>query len=279
MFGYVVVNPKALEEPRRDRYRAFYCGLCRTLGERYGLPARLALTYDMTFLILLLGSLYEPEERADSCRCLPHPARRHACVTTRFTGYAAALNVLLAYYNCEDDWHDERSAPKHAAALLLRRRLPLVRRAYPRQFAAAEGHLAALARIEADNGSADEAANRFALLMGELFVSDEADHFAPALRRFGEGLGRFVYLMDACLDVREDARRGRYNPLLPLAAQPEFDARCHELLTALIGEAAAEFESLPLVQDVDILRNILYSGVWTRYALMQQQRQKERNDR
>ena len=138
MFGYVVVNPKALEEPRRDRYRAFYCGLCRTLGERYGLPARLALTYDMTFLILLLGSLYEPEERADSCRCLPHPARRHACVTTRFTGYAAALNVLLAYYNCEDDWHDERSAPKHAAALLLRRRLPLVRRAYPRQFAAAE---------------------------------------------------------------------------------------------------------------------------------------------
>ena len=110
-------------------------------------------------------------------------------------------------------------------------------------------------------------------------MPDEADHFAPALRRFGEGLGRFVYLMDACLDVREDARRGRYNPLLPLAAQPEFDVRCHELLTALIGEAAAEFESLPLVQDVDILRNILYSGVWTRYALMQQQRQKERNDR
>ena len=66
MFGYVVVNQEALDAPSLRRYRAFYCGLCRTLGDRYGMAARMALTYDMTFLILLLGSLYEPEEHA--CR-------------------------------------------------------------------------------------------------------------------------------------------------------------------------------------------------------------------
>ena len=33
----------------------------------------------------------------------------------------------------------------------------------------------------------------------------------------------------------------------------------------LIAEAAAEFEKLPLVEDAALLRNILYSGVWTRF--------------
>lgn len=277
MFGYVVVNQEALDAPSLRRYRAFYCGLCRTLGDRYGMAARMALTYDMTFLILLLGSLYEPEEHAGECRCLPHPIHRHDCVTTRFTAYAAALNVLLAYHNCEDDWRDERNALKHGEALLLKRHLPALQAAYPRQFAAAQSHLDALWRIEAENGSTDEAANRFAALMGELFVPDESDRWASTLRRFGEGLGRFVYLMDAFLDADADARRGRYNPLLPLRADPDFDGRCRALLTGLIGEAAEAFETLPLLQDVEILRNILYSGVWTRYALQQRQRrQKER---
>ena len=47
------------------------------------------------------------------------------------------------------------------------------------------------------------------------------------------------------------------------------------MLTLLIGEAAIAFETLPLVQDADILRNILYSGVWTRFSLLQRKRQKE----
>ena len=73
------------------------------------------------------------------------------------------------------------------------------------------------------------------------------------------------------------SRRGRYNPLLPLRADPDFDGRCRALLTGLIGEAAEAFETLPLLQDVQILRNILYSGVWTSYARQQRQRrQKER---
>ncbi len=33
----------------------------------------------------------------------------------------------------------------------------------------------------------------------------------------------------------------------------------------LIGECAAEFEKLPLLQDVEIMRSILYSGVWMQY--------------
>ena len=32
-------------------------------------------------------------------------------------------------------------------------------------------------------------------------------------------------------------------------------------------EACKEFEKLPLLENVEILRNILYSGVWTKFRL------------
>ena len=41
-----------------------------------------------------------------------------------------------------------------------------------------------------------------------------------------------------------------------------------ETLELLIAEAVEYFEVLPLEQDLDILRNILYSGVWQRYTLI-----------
>lgn len=279
MFGFVTANRDTLSPNALARYRAHYCGLCRALDRQYGFAARLSLTYDMTFLVLLLGSMYEPEERSGTARCAPHPIKPHGWIETRYTAYAAALNVLLAYYNCEDDWQDEKNALKHGEALLLKKHLPAIRAAYPRQSAAVERQLTALCRTEAENGSADEAANLFAALMGELFVPDAYDRFADTLRRFGEALGRFIYLTDAAIDCEADRKRGRFNPLAPLYAQEtaRFDAHMKDLLTVIIGEAATAFETLPLVQDAELLRNILYSGVWTRWVLHEtRQAQKER---
>ena len=275
MFGFVVANQEALEPDRLRRYRAFYCGLCRALGSRYGLAARCALTYDMTFLVMLLSSLYEPEEQNVQMRCVPHPLRAHLSTETSYTASAAGLNVLLADSNCEDDWQDERRMSRHAEALLLKRHLPSLRRAYPRQSAAIEQSLKQLQQAERENADVDVSANLFAALMGELFVPDEADHWADTLRRFGAALGRFIYVLDAYLDADVDKKRGAYNPLLAFQKEADFDKRCQDMLTLLIGEAAIAFETLPLVQDADILRNILYSGVWTRFSLLQRKRQKE----
>ena len=55
MFGYVMPRMEDLTQEERERYHAAYCGVCRALGERFGQRCRVALTYDMTFLALLLG--------------------------------------------------------------------------------------------------------------------------------------------------------------------------------------------------------------------------------
>ena len=86
----------------------------------------MTLTYDMTFLVILLTGLYEPDTKTEMVRCIAHPMQKHAAKTNEFTEYAAAINMLLSYYKCEDDWADEHRkkafvvlANLTAAALLL----------------------------------------------------------------------------------------------------------------------------------------------------------------
>ncbi|MBQ8935683.1 MAG: hypothetical protein IJ049_04715, partial [Oscillospiraceae bacterium] len=213
MFGYVVADRANLKPEELERYRAAYCGLCRTIGAQHGQGARMALTYDMTFLLLLLESLYEPERTQGKSRCLPHPVKARAWSRSSVTDYAADMNVALAYYNCLDDWQDDKSLPKLAAAKVLEQHYPAIRNRWPRQCQAIERELKALSQLEqAKSADLDAACRRFGRLMAELFVFRE-DRWSQDLRELGDKLGQFIYLMDAVLDRAGDEKHRRYNPV------------------------------------------------------------------
>ena len=61
MYGYIVMNKPELKIREYERYRAYYCGLCKSLKSDAGMRGQISLSYDMTFLALLLSALYEPE--------------------------------------------------------------------------------------------------------------------------------------------------------------------------------------------------------------------------
>ena len=269
MFGFIVANTEALTEEQKTRYKGAYCGLCRTLQKRHGDLSRMTLNYDMTFLVLLLGSMYEPEERSGEGRCMAHPLHRRSWWTSRFTDYAADMNVALAWHNCMDDWADEKKLLSLTEARILRSHYEKVYRDWPAQCDAIELCMETLRAVETSATSAPDAgANAFGQLMGELFSVETDSVWNPRFRAFGEALGRFIYMMDACVDLEADRKKGNYNPLL--AMYPAGDVDEEEklaLLKMLIAECTAEFERLPLLQDVEILRSVLYSGVWTQYAM------------
>ena len=108
MFGYVTANKPELKIREFARYKGYYCGLCHTLLENHGRRGQMTLTYDMTFLVILLSSLYEPKEEEMRKRCLIHPAKKQYMIQNEVSVYASDMNILLTYDHLKDDWDDER---------------------------------------------------------------------------------------------------------------------------------------------------------------------------
>ena len=272
MFGIIQANLSGLTDEEKERYRAFYCGLCHSLGERYGFRSRLGLTYDLTFLAMFLSSLYEPEETSKAVRCAVHPCKKHNYLSGKYIDYAADMTIALTYFKCLDDWNDDRNISHKCYATLLKKAYEEVRTAKKEQCSIIEKEINEISEIEKSCfASPDAAANSFGRLMSAIFVA-EPDHWMPRLQKFGYHIGKYIYLADAAIDLRHDQKKGSYNPFSSVTLSQE---EIRSMLKTILGEAAEAFESLPLVQDAHILRNILYSGVWIKYNRQMQAERKK----
>jgi len=261
LFGYVVANIEQLDEAQRARYQQVYCGLCRALGERHGARCRLTLTYDMTFLILLLSALQaEDDMRVEPFRCPMHPVKKRESAMNAWTDYAADVNVVLAYYQKMDDWTDDRSAWALAQAKAIGSRVEAVQDRLPRQCEAIAKGLEALSSLEkSGEPNPDLPAAAFGSILGAVFTPEGVEP-APDLYAFGDKLGRFVYLMDAVVDLKKDIRHEKYNPMVFVDS-----ARHESILQVLMADCVEPFSRLTLFRDKGLMENILYSGVWARY--------------
>lgn len=266
MFGYIVVHKPELKVREYETYRASYCGLCRSLKKRHGRLGQLTLSFDMTFLALLLTGLYEPHTITGCGRCLAHPMQRHHYRENPYFDYAADMNVMLTYYKCLDDWQDERKFTRLFFAGLLKGKVKKIRRLYGNKVEKTGRLLKELGEFEKNNiCDIDKTAGFFGEIMAELFVY-RADEWEEKLRRMGFFFGKFIYLMDAYEDIEEDLKKNRYNPLRELYENGVFEQECQQILKMMMAETSRVFEQLPILEDAEILRNILYAGVWTRYG-------------
>jgi hypothetical protein len=215
--------------------------------------------------VLLLSSLYEPEETHDSRCCIRHPFEKQAHVKSEISSYAAAMNVALAYLKCLDNWHDDKSLAALTEAKLLEGAYKKVCAAYPRQCQAMQQALAELGEIEkAGLDAPDAAADCFGRLMEELFVY-RIDRWEGTLRAMARSLGRFIYLMDAAMDLDDDCKSGSYNPF---KGYKDFEDKAElfsDILKMQLGECVYHFDKLPLVDDAGLMKNILCIGLWLQF--------------
>lgn len=276
MFGYITANREDLKVKDVRRYESYYCGLCRALRRRSGLAGQATLTYDMTFIVILLNGLYEKPMHTGEERCLVHPTRKHPMRWNEFTDYAADMNVLLAYYNLLDDIEDgHRAALSRAEALALRSAWKKAAARWPAKDSAIRKNLRELSDFEKSGSDNIETAASISGHMTAGIFAFRKDEWEEDLRKMGFFLGKFVYFMDAYEDIDDDIRTGSYNPLRQIRKEEDFDDRCKEILLMQISSCCQAFERLPIVnEDIEILRNILYSGVWAKFAGIYQKRRK-----
>lgn len=259
IFGYVVANMDKLTDEEKQHYRSCYCGLCKALGDRHGAISRITLTYDMTFLVLFLSALYKTDNTIETERCITHPLKLHKYWSNEITDYAADMNVVLAYYNLIDNWVDDRKFISLCEAKLFEHEYKQIAAQYPIKCAAISKCLKELTSIEKSGIlNPDIPANCFGELMSEIFIFK--DEYIKNVRAFGKALGKFIYIMDACLDLKADIKNERYNPLVMLSSESFSD-----ILNLLMSDCTEKYKLLPIDRDKNLIENILYSGVWTRY--------------
>jgi len=275
MFGYIAVNKEELKIKEWNRYRAYYCGLCHALKETAGTKARMTLSYDMTFLTMLLDDLYDCRQDTGECRCVVHPVKKHAYIKSPASEYAAKMNLLLCYDNLLDDWRDERNAMSAMAAATIRKARMRVAKEYPRQTRAVEQYIEKIHVCEEKRETnLDVAAGLTGEMLGELFCWKE-DEWQKDLRGLGFYLGKFIYLMDAFEDMEKDNKKGNYNPFLLSRGKVRNEELAEHSLNMMAAGAAECFERLPLIENVEILRNILYAGIWSKFEKVKAKREKE----
>lgn len=276
MFGYVITNCKTLSEGERARFKALYCGMCRTLHARYGNLSRFTLSYDMTFLALVLSALYEPTEETGLEKCVPHPIHAHEYAVSSVTEYAVDMNIALAYHKCKDNWQDDRNPFYAVVGLGLKKAYGRVCANWPDQCRAIEEWMHSIREFEQKGiEEIDPPMNLTGQMLGQIFRYKN-DYWADQLQKMGEGLGRFIYFMDAYDDLKKDVRGKKYNPLKSMMQQPDFEEICKDGLMMMMADCADAFEQLPVVKDADLIRNILYSGVWAKYGYIQNQKAKRK---
>ena len=98
MFGYTKAFVPNLRFREYDKYKAYYCGVCKTMGKLLGQGSRLSLTYEAATLAMLVDYCsFEGQIPLKKGRCGVHPGHSHPYFYgTPGIVYASRVNILLS---------------------------------------------------------------------------------------------------------------------------------------------------------------------------------------
>lgn len=281
MFGYIRLDKEELKIREYYHFRAYYCGLCTQLKQKYGRRSTLLLNYDVTFLGLFLSSLTGSPEKLSPTRCFLHPVRkRPILINSEWLSYAADVNLLLAYHNLRDNWADDRSPLALCGLALLKGNYRKAARLHPALDRLIREKTQELSHLEKEKSPhIDMAADTFAKILENICPWEAfSEATKKAIKWFCYNLGKWIYLVDALDDLEDDIKKNRYNPFLYAfdyqgEAYLEFQNRIRPqaefLLHYTLGQTAEAYEVLDLSANRGILDNIIYLGMnkQTEYVL------------
>ena len=212
MYGYIIPDKMNMYIKDFSLFKAYYCGLCKTLG-RTGAPhTRFCVSYDMTFLSALLHGLNGVEPKIKNAPCVLSPLKKKSFVIAdEISRQVADITIMLAYFKLIDDVIDGQKSRALIKPYLFfrmrkaKKRLPQIYETIKREFK----QLNELEKSKCK--SVDALSEPFARLLEGIIVSSVKDP-DDNVKTFAYQLGKLVYLFDAIDDVEKDTKKKRYNP-------------------------------------------------------------------
>lgn len=170
MLGYVKIDKGELKVREYEVYCGYYCGICKSIGKRYGQLPRMALSYDAAFLAILLASLNEASDEPLQEHCVVHHIKKKTIIYNKAVDYAGDVMLILAWYKLLDDINDEGKSYAKATALMLKGIFKKLYISYPDLCDGIEKNLKELSYLEQSKcDSIDMAAESFSKIMEVIF--------------------------------------------------------------------------------------------------------------
>ena len=271
MFGYIRPMQGELKVRELERFKACYCGLCHSLGKKYGIASRFILSYELVFLTMLLWGEDEPVDiKRKRCIASPCVKRRYCTGNTAFDT-CAGYSVILTWWKLKDAITDEpfiRSIPYRMLTLVLSWAYKKAAREYPWFDDRVKEEIAALSVYESNpDESLDFAADKFARILSATAPESMPEQNRRPIVEFLYHLGRWIYIIDACDDYQNDVKTGRCNPiaqLYPPEAGKLPEGSVQRLTTTLTHSnnlLCLAYELLPENVWSQTVRNIIYLGM------------------
>lgn len=272
MLGYVKVYKPELKIKDYELYRGIYCSLCKALGKQYGVLSRLMLSYDVTFVLVILFAAANVSPSFKPGRCPFNPSKKcNYCQNgSDFFSFAAAVTILLFYYKVRDDIADSPFFKKCLMYLVLPY-AALKRKKALKAYSDLDKIISENMKVQSltekkGSSSIDEACHASADSLGKIF--DYYSEKKTSLYNLGYFIGRYVYLIDAADDLEKDLKSGGYNVFVNKFSLKKGDAPSEEMkeeirsvLNQTLACAAREYEKMEQNNLDPITENVIYDSM------------------
>ncbi|SHI86226.1 hypothetical protein SAMN02745163_00880 [Clostridium cavendishii DSM 21758] len=279
MFGYVTPMKMEMKIKDYERFKAYYCGLCHEIKKNYGNLSRISLNFDMTFLGLLLDGLSYDKTSVKKIHCPLHITENKAIIIdSSALDYASSINVALFYFKLVDDVMDDKSLKGKIGSLFFQHKEKKFSLSYSIVNKIIVNELENLKKLEnsLNFNSIDEISHPFAHLTGMLIKAypneliNDTLELRDELYILGYNLGKWIYIIDAFDDLKEDILKKKFNPINhlfnnnSLTADEFIPLIKNRIEFTLLNSSASAYESfknLKINKNYDILDNILSLGL------------------
>ncbi len=271
MFGYVKINKPELLIKDYEIYRGVYCGLCKSLGKRYGVFSRMVLNYDFVLFALLRMAVKEGDTCTKCEGCLFNPLSKKNCVKNDIDiDFAADCLVLSAYYKMQDDINDCGFLSKIFRKIIyspFSLTFKKAKKLNPEANEILKAYIVEQNALEKEKcGDIDKITEPTSKMLSKLItLGIKEENTARIFEHIGKNLGKWVYFIDALDDVFTDLKKKSYNPVIIKYGDDLNSALddCGAVMNMAVNECISALELLDLQKYSMLLRNIFYMGLPT----------------
>ena len=271
MFGYIKPDIPELKMKENELYKAVYCGLCKTMGKCTGCASQLTLNYDFAFLAMLRMVSDDVKGEIKMRSCGLHPFKKKPMLSqNEALEFCAKSSVILTKLKLKDNINDTKGLSNLKARVvglisIFFKKTDKDLKELEEKVEECIDNLTALEKENSD--SIDQTADTFGILLGTLASHGHNDDKSRILYEIGYHLGKWIYVIDAIDDMKDDIKKKSYNPIINSYGNELNNSHRDALYCALMLELDNMSKSIELLDfknhtDLEgIIKNIIYSGM------------------